>query len=98
MVFTSDTWIVPDASRERSAISDQRSAISDQRSAISDQRSAITPCHSMTPTSTRVPVSSTDEHSHRIVLHEVPDRETERMEHRHIRDAVPVGTVQDDRV
>ena len=38
-----------------------------------------------------------DEHRHRIVLHEVPDRETERMEHHGIRDAVPVGTVKDDR-
>ena len=31
----------------------------------------------------------------RVVVHEIADRETERMEHHRIRDAVPVGTVED---
>lgn len=39
-----------------------------------------------------------DEHCHRIVLHEVVDGETECVEHSFIRDAVPVGTVEDDRL
>ena len=39
-----------------------------------------------------------DEHRHRIVLHEMSDREAERMKHRLIRNAVPVGTIQDDRL
>lgn len=38
-----------------------------------------------------------DEHRHRVVLHEVADGETERMQHGPIDRTVPVGTVQDDR-
>ena len=34
----------------------------------------------------------------RHILHEMADRETERMEHRRIRDAVPVGTAEDGRL
>jgi hypothetical protein len=39
-----------------------------------------------------------DEHRHRIVLHEVADRESKCMEHCLIRDAVPVSAVKDDRL
>jgi len=39
-----------------------------------------------------------DEHRHRVVLHEMAEGETERVEHRRIRDSVPMGTVQDDRL
>lgn len=59
---------------------------------------AMTPCHSITPTSMRVPgFIGADEHRHRVVLHEVADGETERMQHGPIGHTVPVGTVQDDR-
>lgn len=39
-----------------------------------------------------------DEHGHRVVLHEMPDRESERVEHCRIRNTMPVGTVEDDRL
>jgi len=40
----------------------------------------------MAPTSTRLPyLVWADEYRHRIILHESPDSEIERMEHRHIR-------------
>lgn len=39
-----------------------------------------------------------DEHGHRVILHEMPDRETERVEHCRVRDTMPVSTVEDDRL
>ncbi|EFS66308.1 hypothetical protein HMPREF9612_01234 [Cutibacterium acnes HL063PA2] len=40
----------------------------------------------MTPISTRAPaLAGTNGHRHRVTLHDTPDSETERMEHRRIR-------------
>lgn len=38
-----------------------------------------------------------DEHRHRIVLHEVPDGVTERVEHRRFRDSMSIGALENDR-
>lgn len=38
-----------------------------------------------------------DEHRHRIVLNEMTNRKTERVEHRFVPDTMTVGAIQDDR-
>ncbi len=39
-----------------------------------------------------------DEHGHRVILNEMPDRETARVEHCTIRDTMPASTVEDNRL